>query len=227
MANSQPDFTRGYQWYALALLAVANFINYMDRMILSVVLEDVKVEFALSDTQLGLLAGFAFAIFYGTVGIFIARLADRTNRTRIVAISMLLWSGVTAATGAVQNFWQLFLARVAIGVGEAGVIPTANALLADYFTPARRSLALGIFSAGATVGLMAGLSLGGWVAELYGWRWSFVVAGLPGHWLRWFGKRCVSPAGECRMAWFRSRRRIHRYRRPFASFCQRKRIYTW
>jgi len=180
MDDAATTFTPGYVRYALALLVLTNVLNYMDRMILSVVLEEIKAEFALSDTQSGILAGFSFAIFYGTVGILIAQLADRYSRRRIIALSMLAWSAVTALTGATQNFWQLFLARVGIGVGEAGVIPSATSLVADYFVPAHRSVALAVLSTGATLGVVAGLGLGGWMADLYGWRWAFVIAGIPG-----------------------------------------------
>lgn len=180
MSAEAPQFSRTYLRYALAILLLANLVNYMDRMIMSVVMEQVKHEFALSDTQVGLLAGFAFSLLYGTMGVFIARLADRHNRIRIIAVSMLVWSVITSVTGAVQNFWQLFVARIGVGIGEAGVIPVANALIADYFSRARRSAALAVFSAGATLGMMSGLALGGWAAGIYGWRWAFVIAGIPG-----------------------------------------------
>jgi len=179
------QITRGYLRYALTLLALANLINYMDRMIFSVVLEQIKHEFVLSDTQIGLLAGFAFAIFFATFGLVIARLADRYDRTRIIALSILVWSAVTALTGAAQNFWQLFLARIGVGVGEAGVSPAATALVADYFEPKRRAAALAILTAGSTSGMMVGLGLGGWMAERYGWRWAFIVAGIVGVPLSW------------------------------------------
>lgn len=188
VGDSPHRFTSGYLHYALAILALTNLVNYMDRMILAVVIEPIKKELVLTDTQIGLLAGFAFAIFYASFGLVIARVADRASRTRIIAVSMLAWSGITVLTGAAQNFWQLFVARIGVGIGEAGIFPAANALVADYFSPTRRAAAFAVFTAGATLGVLAGFGLGGWIAQQYGWRWAFVAAGIPGvplSWLVW------------------------------------------
>jgi len=184
--------TRAYLTFVVVALFLVNFVNYMDRMVLSVVIEPIKGELGLSDTQIGLLTGLAFAIFYGSAGLFIAWLADRFNRKLIITVSMLAWSVMTAITGAAQNFWHLFIVRIGVGIGESGAIPTSHSIIGDYFTEQQRSAILAIFTAGATIGLTAGLTLGGYVAEHYGWRWSFVVAavvGLPvilvvGVWLR-------------------------------------------
>ena len=164
----------------IGVLFLVNFVNYMDRMVLSVVIEPMRHEIGLSDVEIGMLTGFAFALFYGTAGIGISWLADRYNRKRIIALSMVAWSLMTAVTGAAQNFWQLFLARIGVGVGESGAIPVSHSIIGDYFRPRQRSAVLAVFTSGATLGLMAGLTLGGYVAEHYGWRWSFVVAACVG-----------------------------------------------
>jgi len=172
--------SRAYLTFVIVALFLVNFVNYMDRMVLSVVIEPIKGELGLSDTQIGLFTGLAFAIFYGSAGLFIAWLADRFNRKLILTVSMLAWSVMTAITGAAQNFWQLFIARIGVGVGESGAIPTSHSIIGDYFTTEQRSAILAIFTSGATLGLMAGLTLGGYVAENYGWRWSFVAAAVVG-----------------------------------------------
>ncbi len=169
-----------YLGVVVAVLFLVNFVNYMDRMVLSVVIEPIRHELGLSDVQIGLLTGFAFAIFYGTAGLGISWLADRYNRKRIIALSLVAWSIMTAVTGAAQSFWHLFLARIGVGVGESGAIPVSHSVIGDYFTPHQRSAVLAIFTSGATLGITAGLTLGGYVAEHWGWRWSFVVAACAG-----------------------------------------------
>lgn len=173
-AAAQPS--RTYLGCAVAILFLVNFVNYMDRMVLSAVIAPIQEEFGLSRTQLGMLTGLAFAVFYGTAGLGIAWLADRFNRKLIITCSMLAWSLMTALTGAAQNFWHLFLVRIGVGVGESGAIPTSHSIIGDLFKPEQRSAALAIFTGGATLGLTAGLALSGFVAELYGWRWSFIAA---------------------------------------------------
>jgi predicted MFS family arabinose efflux permease len=166
--------------YTLCLLFVVNIINMADRTILSVLLEPIRAEMALSDTQIGLLTGFAFALFYAVAGIFIARLADLYDRRQLLGVSLLIWSAMTALTGAVQSFAQFFLARIAVGVGESSAIPTSNAIIGDAFPPHRRPLALAVFTAGSFFGVLAGSLIGGFVGEIYGWRAAFVAAGLTG-----------------------------------------------
>lgn len=179
-ATGASQFARGYLGYVLVLLALTNVVNYMDRSIVGVLIEPMKAELGLSDTQVGLMTGFAFALFYAIAGIYLAHLADVYDRVRIMAWSVAIWSAMTALSGAAQNFTQLIIARVGVGIGEASVIPTANAMLADYHRPERRAFALAIFTAGSMAGVMAGSLLGGVVAEHWGWRWAFVVAALPG-----------------------------------------------
>jgi len=181
-ANGSPTehFTSGYLMVALAILFMVNVVNYTDRMVLSVLIEPIKAEFTLSDTQIGFLTGFAFAIFYAIAGVALARRADRTNRVKLISVLLVTWSAMTALTAAAQNFWYLFAARIGVGVGEAGVIPTSNAVITDYFPIDRRSGPLAIFTAGATVGITVGMAMGGWIGDHYGWRWAFIIAGAPG-----------------------------------------------
>jgi predicted MFS family arabinose efflux permease len=155
-------------------------------------MEPVRLEFDLSDTQLGFLSGIAFALFYATLGIPIAHLADRTSRTGVISVCLALWSGMTALCGVAQNFWQLMLARIGVAVGEAGGSPPSHSLIADYFRDNERATALGIFALGVPIGTMFGLFIGGWVNEWLGWRLTFMVVGLPGVLLAlvvWFSVR--------------------------------------
>lgn len=177
---SQTVLSSRNAWYALSLLFAANLFNYMDRMIISVVLPMIKTDLALSDTQLGVLSGIAFAVFYATFGIPIARWADRGTRRTIVSLAIAAWSIMTVLCGMAQNFLQLMLARFGVGIGEAGCIPPSHSLISDYFPKERRSTALGIHTAGATLGIVVGLALGGYIAETWGWRWAFWMLGAPG-----------------------------------------------
>jgi predicted MFS family arabinose efflux permease len=173
-------FSQRYVVYAIGLLAAINMVNYMDRMVLSVLLPHIKADLALSDTQLGLLTGFAFALFYAAFGIPLARWADRGNRRNLISLALTVWSIMTAACGLAQGFLHLLLARVGIGVGEAGCIPPSHSLISDYVPPERRSTALSIHTAGATVGIIVGLGLGGWLGTVIGWRLTFLAVGAPG-----------------------------------------------
>ena len=169
-----------YLNYVLFMLAVVAFFNYLDRMVLSMLLQPIKDELGFSDAQLGLLPGFAFALFYATFGIPIARLADRKSRVTILSICMALWSVMTAVCGLAQNFVHMLLARMGVGVGEAGCVPTSHSLLSDYVPPEKRALALGIFQTGGSLGVMFGFIAAGWIADQWGWRWAFFLVGLPG-----------------------------------------------
>jgi predicted MFS family arabinose efflux permease len=182
----------GYRYYVLGMLLVVYVFNVVDRQILSILMEPVRLELGLSDTQLGFLSGIAFALFYATLGIPIARLADRTSRTGVIAVCLALWSGMTALCGLAQNFWQLLLARIGVAVGEAGGSPPSHSLIADYFRERERATALGIFALGVPIGTMFGLFIGGWVNQWLGWRVSFMVVGVPGVLLAllvWFSVR--------------------------------------
>ena len=147
---------------------------------IAVVLPQVRAEFRLSDTALGLLAGLPFAIFYTAVGVPIARLADRGSRRSIVAASLAVFSGFTALAAVSTSFGMLFATRIGVGVGEAGATPAAQSLIADLAGPRRRGVALGVYGAGLNLGVLAGFAVGGWVGERHGWRAACLVCGLPG-----------------------------------------------
>jgi len=172
--------SRAYLGYVLAFLALVSFFNYLDRMVMSILVQPIKEDLGFTDTQLGMLTGFAFAIFYATFGIPIARLADRRSRVAILSVCTALWSLMTAACGLAGNFVHMLLARVGVGVGEAGCVPSSHSLLSDYFPPERRAFALGVFQAGGGLGVMVGLMSAGILADTIGWRWAFPVVGLPG-----------------------------------------------
>lgn len=168
------------RYYALGLLVVVYTFNFIDRQILSILLEPIKTELELSDTAMGMLTGFAFAAFYATLGIPIARYADRGNRRNLVALALAVWSAMTAVSGLAMNFWHMLIARIGVGVGEAGCSPPAHSMIADYFPADQRATALGIYSLGIPIGIMFGLFAGGWINEFFGWRMAFFVVGLPG-----------------------------------------------
>jgi predicted MFS family arabinose efflux permease len=169
-----------YRNVVLAMVVIGFALNFMDRQILSILMQPIKQDLHLSDTALGFLSGLAFAIFYATLGLPVSRIADRGSRRVVMAISMGLWSLATATSGLARNFLQLFGSRIGVGVGEAGFTPSGLAMIADYFPRAVRGTALGIVNIGPMVGSMAGLLIGGWVAHLWGWRAAFMIAGLPG-----------------------------------------------
>lgn len=179
-ATPEGGFTPTYRWYALSILTIVYTVNYVDRQILSILMEPIKMELGLSDTQLGFLSGIAFAIFYATLGIPIAFLADRTSRRNIITVSLTLFSGMTALCATVTSFWQLAILRIGVGVGEAGSSPPSHSMIADMFPPAQRGAALGIFSLGVNIGILVGFLVGGWVTQWFGWRVAFMTVGLPG-----------------------------------------------
>jgi MFS family permease len=166
--------------YALVLLTVVYAFNFIDRQLLAILQESIKADLGLSDSQLGLLTGFAFAVFYVSAGIPIARWADRSNRRNIVAGSVFLWSFMTAISGFTQNYAQLLLARIGVGVGEAGGSPPSHSIISDIFPPERRASAMGFYSTGVNIGILFGFLLGGWLNEFFGWRIAFIVVGAPG-----------------------------------------------
>lgn len=155
-------------------------VNYLDRNILVILAEPIKRELGLRDWQIGFLTGTSFAVFYALLGLPIARLADRSHRVNIASLALVVWGGMTALCGAVSSYVQLVLARVGVGVGEAGGSPPAVSIISDYFPAERRATALGIYNLGVPVGMLLGFVVGGVINELYGWRTAFVVAGLPG-----------------------------------------------
>ncbi|MCH1579432.1 MAG: MFS transporter [Luminiphilus sp.] len=169
-----------YRWTVLVMLTLVYTFNFIDRQILVILQEPIKADLGLSDAQLGLLTGFSFALVYVTAGIPIAWLADRANRRNIVAASLAFWSLMTAMSGLVQNYGQLLVARLGVGVGEAGGTPPAHSMISDYFPPSSRGTALSFYSMGIYVGVLFGFAAGGWIAENFGWRNAFFVIGIPG-----------------------------------------------
>lgn len=166
--------------YTLAMLVLIYASSHVDRQIMSILAESIKLELSLSDTQLGFLIGLSFAIFYATLGIPIAMLADRYSRRNIIGISVIVWSGMTAVCGMAGNYLQLALARIGVGVGEAGSSPPSHSMISDLFPPESRATAMGIYAAGINIGVLLGFLVGGWIDEWYGWRIAFFVVGLPG-----------------------------------------------
>lgn len=169
-----------YANYVLAVLFLAYVINFVDRQIVSILAQPIKDALGVSDSWIGFLGGPAFAIFYATLGIPIARLADVWVRRSVIAIGLALWSGMTALSGLSQSFTQLALARIGVGVGEAALSPPAHSLLADYFPVQQRATALGVYAMGIHIGILVGLVVGGWIEELWGWRAAFMFVGVPG-----------------------------------------------
>ena len=175
-----PLVSAKYRSYALVVLLLVYTVNFLDRQVVTILAEPIKNELHILDWQIGLMTGFAFAIFYTVLGLPIARLAESFNRPWIIAGSLTVWSGFTIACGQATNFVQLILARVGVGVGEAGCTPTAHSLISDYVPKEQRASALAFFSIGTPLGSLLGLTMGGVMADMFGWRNAFLLAGIPG-----------------------------------------------
>ena len=191
--EAESDRVPPYSWYVLFTLVVVYILNFIDRQILSILAVDIKADLDLTDSQLGFLGGAAFAVFYALFGVPLGRLADRWHRVRLLTIGLALWSAMTALSGLAKNYFQLSLARIGVGIGEASASPTAYSLISDYFPARKRGTALAIYSSGLYIG--GGVSLfigakisqvwnaaypgGGW-AGLVGWQAAFLAVGLPG-----------------------------------------------
>ena len=173
------------------MLLLVYAFNFIDRIMLGILVPPIKHEFLLTDTELGLLGGTAFALFYTALGIPVGWLADRRSRVWIVTIALALWSAFTAACGAAHNFGQLFAARLGVGIGEAGGVAPAYALISDYFPPARRARALAVYSFGIPLGSAAGILFGGLIAARVNWRAAFVIVGAAGLILAPLFRLCV------------------------------------
>ncbi len=184
-----------YAWYVVGVLTLAYVVSFLDRQIMALLVEPIRADLDLSDTQISLLLGLAFAIFYTLLGIPIGRLADRRSRRAIIAVGITIWCLMTAACGLARNFWQLFLARVGVGVGEATLNPSALSMISDYFPREQRGKAISVYNMGVSLGAGIALILGGWiigmvtaappvtlpvVGELYAWQTVFLAVGLPG-----------------------------------------------
>ncbi|WP_375774971.1 spinster family MFS transporter [Bradyrhizobium sp. ma5] len=168
------------RYYVLGLLTIIYALNFLDRTIFNVLIEPIKKEFALSDTTMGLLAGFGFVLFYSLLGIPIARMADRLNRRNIVAAAFAFWSAMTYLCGMASSVATLALARVGVGIGESAGTPASQSMIADLFDKNERPRALGIYAIGTYLGVFLGYFIGGYVNQHYGWRMAFFTAGLPG-----------------------------------------------
>jgi predicted MFS family arabinose efflux permease len=175
--HAQPGQSR---YYVLAILTLVYAFNHIDRQVLVILLEPIREDLKLEDWHLGLLSGLGFAAVYSTVGIPVAIWADRGVRRDIVALSLGFWSFMTVLSGFAQTYWHLLLARMGVGLGEAGGTPPATSMIADLYPPSQRATALGVYTLGIGLGILAGFPLGGYVYELYGWRAAFFVAGAPG-----------------------------------------------
>ncbi|WP_458390052.1 spinster family MFS transporter [Sphingomonas sp. F9_3S_D5_B_2] len=171
---------RGLGGRVLALLLLAYIFNFLDRQILGILAAPIKADLHLTDTQFGAIGGLAFALLYSALGIPLAYLADRTSRSAVIAGSLAVWSAFTALCGAATGYWQLFLCRLGVGVGEAGGVAPSYALISDYFPPERRARALAIYSLGIPIGLAAGTLIGAYLAALIDWRAAFIVMGIAG-----------------------------------------------
>ena len=169
-----------YRWYVLSLLTLTSLFSVADRLVFGILVEDIKAEFALSDFELGLLGGLAFSAVYVVAGFPAARLADRSTRKNIVAAAIAFWSVMTAACGLASGFWSLFLARTGVGVGEGCSGPSSQSLIADFFARHELAKAMGFLTLGSTLGTAFGLVAGGQLAEIFNWRYAFILMGLPG-----------------------------------------------
>jgi MFS family permease len=169
-----------YRAYVMFILVVVYTFNFIDRQIVGILAVPIKADLGLTDTQLGLMGGLAFALFYTGLGIPVAILADRWKRTWIMTAALTIWSGMTAACGLATNFWQLFLARLGVGVGEAGGVAPAYSLISDYFPSHQRARALSVYSFGIPIGSALGILFGGYIASKIDWRFAFFAVGIAG-----------------------------------------------
>lgn len=181
--TEESDFTgaqRQAAYLSLGALMLVNVMSQLDRQIMSVLVEPIRKEFAFTDTEVGVVVGLAFAVFYTLAGLPLGRLADVANRKRIVVSVLTFWSLATAACGLARGFWSLFAARVCVGIGEAGSAPAAQSILAETFPPARIGRALSTYQMAIPIGIFIGVAGGGWLADVFDWRQVFMIVGLPG-----------------------------------------------
>ncbi|HEY6817079.1 MAG TPA: MFS transporter [Croceibacterium sp.] len=171
---------RDSPWLALVLLTAISTVGFIDRIVMNVLAVPIQAEFELSDTQVGLLTGLAFAVLNVALGIVVARYAERGHRLSLIAVGTLLWSLATAACGMVTSWLQLLLARIGVGVGEAVGLPATQSVISDYFPPERRATALGVFLLAPPIGAFLGSAGGSWIGQEYGWREAFFIATVPG-----------------------------------------------
>ena len=182
MATAAARQTGGSVRVTLWILLIVYIFNFIDRQIVNILAEPIRLELGLSDTQIGLMTGLAFALFYTVLGLPIARFSDRptTHRPKLIAAALATWSAMTALCGMAQNFFQLLLARIGVGIGEAGCTPPAHSLIADMVEPKKRSSALAFYALGIPIGTLLGMMIGGLLADFVGWRMAFFIVGVPG-----------------------------------------------
>lgn len=168
------------RWYVLIVMCLVYTVSIADRYVISTVLEPIRLELKLTDSGIAFLTGVTLALFYVSFGIPLSMLADRVNRRNIIAVSLIVWSAMTVLCGRATSYIQLLLPRIGVGIGEAGGTPAATSILADYFPPLRRPMALTVFSLGAPIGAWVGADVAGWIADHYGWRTVFLALGVPG-----------------------------------------------
>lgn len=180
VAGEHPLLRAGYKSWLIFVLLVVMIFNFADRALLIVLAQPIKEDLHLTDTDLGLLQGLGFSILYAVVGVPLGMLAERANRTRLIAASVAVWSAMTVACGFAFNFFTLLLGRVGVGIGEAGVMPATMSLISDHFKPSRRASMIAIVTLGGPFGFLLGQAVGGWVASQWDWRMAFYVMGVPG-----------------------------------------------
>jgi predicted MFS family arabinose efflux permease len=191
-SQATPYASDNYRRYVLGVLTLSYAVNFIDRQLISILQESIKLDLGLSDTQLGLLTGFAFAMFYVTAGIPLARFSDRGNRRNIVAYAIGTWSFMTALCGAASSYIHLLLARIGVGIGESGGTPPAHSMISDIYPEEKRGTAMAIYSVGINIGIMFGFLFGGLINEHLGWRWAFAIVGFPGLLLALLIKKTVA-----------------------------------
>jgi predicted MFS family arabinose efflux permease len=180
MSAEAPSRGPLYPNYVLGVLFAVSVFNFVDRQLVSVLLQPIKDEFQVSDAWMGALTGFAFMIVHSVVGIPIARWADRGDRRLVLTLGLVVWSALTAASGLARNFVMLLFLRMGVGIGEAAGSPASHSMISDYFPPHRRATALAVYAMGVYVGIMFGYIAAGWIGEHFGWRLTFLIVGAPG-----------------------------------------------
>lgn len=173
-------YSTKYKVWLLTLLILAYACSFLDRIIISILAQAIKIDLGLTDFEVGLLGGLSFGLLYAIAGIPMGRMAEKKHRVNIISACIVIWSGFAALCGFAQNFWQMVFFRAGVGIGEAGGTPAAHSLIADHFPPEKRATALSIYALGVPIGILTASFAGGWLAQMFGWRYSFIVLGLPG-----------------------------------------------